>query len=345
MSLRGRGVNYDTGFFGTSRPEFDLSVVRRELEIVARDLHCNAVRISGQDPERISAAAECAAEQGLEIWFAPFPVDVEAPGLLELFADCAARAERLRRDGADVTLVLGCELSLFAPGFIPGRTTHDRIAEFASPEPSPALREAHRALPDTLDPLLAGAAGAAREAFAGRITYAAGKWEPVDWSRFDVVSVDLYREGTDTDAYREKLRSYLAVGKPVAVTEFGCCTFRGASAKGGLGWMIADESTDPWRIRGEYERDEAEQAQLLRELLGLFAEEGVDSAFWYTFANFDHPHRDDPVLDLDLASYGLVKILDGRTGSAYPGLGWEPKEAFRALADVYAAMHEAAPAT
>ena len=29
-------------------------------------------------------------------------------------------------------------------------------------------------------------------------------------------------------AFRDTLRPYLGHGKPVAVTEFGCCTYRGA---------------------------------------------------------------------------------------------------------------------
>lgn len=328
--LRGRGVNYDTGFFGTSRTEFDLDEVRREMAVVRRDLHCNAIRISGQDPERILAAARSAADEGLEVWFAPFPVDLDESALVDLFAVCAVHAERLRRDGADVTLVIGCELSLFAPGFIPGATTHERIAEFASPQPSPALVAAQARLPETLNPFLARAVDVARASFAGPVTYAAGKWEPVEWSLFDLVSVDLYREGTDMQRYGEKLDGYLSHGKRVAVTEFGCCTFRGAAERGGLGWMIVDESADPWRIRGDYERDETEQAEFLREMLELYGVAGVDSAFWYTFANYDHPHRSDPALDLDLASYGLVKIVEGAQ--------WEPKESFHALAAVYAAM-------
>ena len=38
--------------------------------------------------------------------------------------------------------------------------------------------------------------------------------------------------------------------------------------------------------------------------------------------------------DFDKASFGIVKVLgSGRTGTAYPGLPWEPKAAFHALAD------------
>ncbi|WP_190169490.1 hypothetical protein [Streptomyces mirabilis] len=38
------------------------------------------------------------------------------------FTDCAARAARLRRDGAEVTLVTGCVLGPSARGHLPGDT-------------------------------------------------------------------------------------------------------------------------------------------------------------------------------------------------------------------------------
>ena len=44
-----------------------------------------------------------------------------------------------------------------------------------------------------LDALLAEAAAIARRNFHGPLTYAAAFWERVDWSRFDLVGVNLYR--------------------------------------------------------------------------------------------------------------------------------------------------------
>ena len=73
----------------------------------------------------------------------------------------------------------------------------------------------------------------------------------------------------------------------------------------------------------------------------MFAAEGVDAAFVYTFARYDLPHRDDPHLDLDRASAGVVKVLDGQGGAhdprgrRYPDMPWEPKAAFDALADCF----------
>jgi hypothetical protein len=45
--------------------------------------------------------------------------------------------------------------------------------------------------------------------------------------------------------------------------------------------------------------------------------------------------RDDPRADLDMASYGVVKVLDGPAGRTYPGMPWESRAAFAALTDCY----------
>jgi hypothetical protein len=58
----------------------------------------------------------------------------------------------------------------------------------------------------------------------------------------------------------------------------------------------------------------------------------VDLAFWFTFAGYGLVYDPDPRLDLDMASYGLVKLLPGGPGTGHQGLGWEPKPAFGALA-------------
>ena len=52
-------------------------------------------------------------------------------------------------------------------------------------------------------------------------------------------------------------------------------------------------------------------------------------------AGFENPHYAAPRYDLDRTSYGVVKMLDGATGIAYPGMPWEPKQSFQALAAAY----------
>jgi hypothetical protein len=344
---RVRGINYDTGFRPggkISREQFDPAVVRAEMQVIASDLHCTAVRITGADPARLSLAAEQAAAAGLDVWFSPFPCELGRADLIPLLAECADRAEHVRRAGAEVVLVTGCELSLFAEGFLPGATVFQRIDRLG--RPGPRQLAAFARLPRRLNDFLGTAADAVRPRFGGKVTYASGTWEPVDWAPFDIVSVDAYRDKGNAAGFAADLRQRQRHGKPVAVTEFGCCCYAGAADRGGLGWAIVDTAADPPRLDGDYVRDEQEQVRYLRDLLEVFGQEGVDAAFWFTFASYGYPPSDDPRRDLDLASYGLV-AMDGGTGPAGPGpggagdgpgagLGWTPRPAFSALASAYA---------
>lgn len=76
--MRARGISYDTGFVRngtTSRKSFDPAVVERELRIIRDELHCDAVRVMGGDPDRVELAATYAADLGLEVWFSPIPLN------------------------------------------------------------------------------------------------------------------------------------------------------------------------------------------------------------------------------------------------------------------------------
>jgi hypothetical protein len=338
--MRWKGINYDTGVVSIgdrlSREIFDPLQVRREMEVIARDLKCNAVRISGGDPARIALAAEEALAQGLTVWFAPFPTTMTADELIPYFTACAQAAEALRRPPSHVVFVLGCEISLYNRGFIPGATMQERLQAMMKP----ALLTSQSASPEELlrrfNAFLAQAVAAVRERFAGPVTYASGAWEQVDWSLFDIVSIDAYRDAANKDAYREQLRAYSVHGRPVVVTEFGCCTYQGAQDRGGLGWAIVDRSAQPPRLTEAVVRDERVQVEYLAESLDIFEEEQVEGAFWFTFASYIYPWNHDPRHDLDSAAYGVVRILDGATGEQYPRMPWEPKLAFYALAERYA---------
>src|SRR5438270_12065711 len=77
-----------------------------------------------------------------------------------------------------------------------------------------------------------------RERFGGKISYASLPFDGVDWTSFDFVSFDAYRSKEVADQYRDAIRSLVARGKPVAITEFGCTTYRGAADLDGRGSMI-----------------------------------------------------------------------------------------------------------
>jgi hypothetical protein len=336
--MRANGITYDTGFFNgvtSTREPFDADTVKRELRIIRDDLHCTAVRVTGGDPDRLEIAATHAADAGLEVWFSPFTYQLTADQLLDVLADCAERAERLRQRGAEVVFLTGSELSLCTVGFVPGDTLDERLALLSEPH---RVREVLPGIRSRVDNFLGRAAAVARGRFGGKISYASLPFEGVDWAPFDIVSTDGgYRSIELADRFRDGIRALVGQEKPVAITEFGCTTFRGAADLGARGDTIVEWGDDgrPARLKGDYVRDEDEQATYLRELLDIFDAEGVDAAFVNTFARYDLPHRDDPREDFDLASYGVVKVLEDRPGSTYPGMRWEPKVAFTALADYY----------
>ncbi|MFJ8476715.1 hypothetical protein [Kitasatospora sp. NPDC094011] len=341
--MRIKGISYDTGFVRSgacSRKRFEPELVREELRIIRDDLHCNAVRIMGGDPDRIELAAGFAAELGLEIWYSPYPLELAQEELLELLADCARRAERLRRTGAEVVFLTGAELSLMNRGFLPGDSTDERIALLARPE---AVREHLGAVSGRVNAFLRTAVATVRTHFGGPVSYAAVPLERVDWEPFDLVSLDLYRDATTADRFAGGVReltaqSKAAHGKPVAVTEFGSATYRGAGDRGAMGLEIVEYDADgPVRLTGVHERDEAGQAAYVRELLAAFDAGGIDAAFVFTFALYDFVHRPDgdPREDLDLASYGLVKVGEDRHGDRPGLLPWEPKLSFAAVGEYY----------
>jgi hypothetical protein len=336
-----RGVNYDVGIHPLrneppSRPRFDPVIVRRELEIIRRDLNCNAIRIVGRDLQRLVFAAEHALELGLTVWFSPALHDATPRESLAHLAECAEAAEQLRRLREKIVFVTGWELTFFMHGLVMGATGPERMRVFMSPWKLLANTLLKGPFNWRLDRFLTRANTVVREHFKGPVTYAAGMWESVDWRRFDFVAVDCYRDAGNETTFGGAFRKYLTAGKPVVATEFGCCTYRGAADKGAYGWAIVDWNERPPRLRGRYVRDESEQAECLVRLLDVFEAERAAGAFVFTFVAPKYLHHPDPALDLDVASYALVKSGGDAPGPRYPDMPWEPKLAFDAVARRFA---------
>ncbi len=348
--MQHQGVHYDTGtvFRGpgyaisTRRSALDMTVVRRELEIIRDDLHANAVRVVGSDGGRMTAVAEIALGLGLEVWFSPafFEYSPEET-TARLVAASKAAAELEAAHPGRVVFVAGGELTLFMPGILGGKSVTERLQGLKG---DPAQLGNGK-----LDAYLAALVSRLRAGFDGPLTYAALTFEQVDWGPFDYVGVDHYREARTKDRYVEMLEPFLSTGKPVIVTEFGMRTYHGAESSGALGFGVTDPirlylHTRPVigrffrpRLKGTFQRDEAMQARELAATLGELERSGVAGALLSTFVTPEACTDDDPRHDLDMDSMSLVKSLPGgRHGMAYPDMPWEPKEAFAAVASHFA---------
>ena len=316
--------------------------VRRELQIIRDDLHANAVRIVGSDVARLTATTEIALALGLEVWFSPAFFEYQPSAMTSRLVGAARAVSALEETHPGrVVFVAGGELTLFMAGLLPGKDVTSRLASLKA---DPLLLGDGR-----LNEYLAGLSVALRAVFAGPLVYASLTFEQVDWSRFDYVGVDHYREFRTRDRYAEMLQPFLSTGRPVIVTEFGMRTFRGAESSGVLGFGVTDTTRlhlhtrsligrlfRP-RLNGLYERDEALQARELAETLDELERAGVAGALLSTFATPQAFTSDDPRYDLDMDSMSLVKSLpDGRRGTSYPDMPWEPKESFETVARHFA---------
>lgn len=339
--MQRKGINYDVGTFTrsneSSRAALDPAVMQREIEIIKNDLHCTAIRISGQEIERLTLAANYALRQGLEVWISPALVDATEQETLSYLAQCAQAAEQLRQQSPQIIFVVGCELTFFMQGLVDGNTAFERMNTFMKPWRLLKSTLAKGPFNKRLNAFLRKAAATVRESFHGQLTYASGPWESVNWTPFDFVGIDYYRDARNKASYRQTLHTYFKYGKPVVILEFGCCTYKGAEEKGGYGWAIVNRDTTPRQLRGAFARDEQGQARYLRELLDIFQEERVEGAFVFTFVMPGYPYSEDPIYDLDMASYSLVKTYVHQTGQTYKEMPWEPKESFRQLAHYYSA--------
>ena len=349
-----KGVCYDVGaVMGFNwRPHFNPKIVHRELEIIKNDLHCNAVRISGLNIDRLMTASEDALNQGLEVWFYPALWDRRPDETLKYITKAAAFAEKLnQRHPNHLIFCVEGELTLFMRGIIEGKNL---IARIKNPHFIAGMKAGEHNKP--LNAFLAKANDSVRAVFHGKVTYASLIWEAVDWSLFDFVGVDHYRAESIKDRYVEMLRPSFSHNKPVVVTEFGCSTYHGGVgsegllSSAGLGGDIVDRRSQFFhykipllgklirpRVNGSYLRDEGWQARQLVDQLSVLDRAGVYGAFISEFVSQIKPYSSDPRYDLDMASASLVKSYENGThGTTYPDMPWEPKESFRAVADYYA---------
>lgn len=332
--LKEKGIMYDVGTSyspgQSSRKDWKLDVVKREISVIRDDLHCNAIIIIGNEISRLMECAEIALEKGLYVWLQPRVMDSSHEEMLDNLKKTAREAEKLREKYSNIALNVGCELSFFTAGIIPGRNFTQRtkvLSYLAFFLPFFNWR---------LNKLLKRAVSIARNNFKGLISYGAGSWEDVDWNVFDVIGLDYYYDFYTKDNYLQGLRKYYKYDKPIIITEFGCCSYEGAELKGGNGASIQDWSDlNNRKLKGHYIRNEKIQADYIGKLIDIFEIEGLFGAYVCMFIEGDLPYSDDPIYDLDMASFGIVKPYPVESGKSADDGYWEPKLAFYEIAKKY----------
>ncbi|MEU5048954.1 abortive phage infection protein [Streptomyces sp. NPDC021096] len=306
--------------------------MREDIRVIKDELHASSVSVFGDGIDRLTATSSEAAERGLHVWLQPRLGDHPEHEILDHLAETGRHAERLRRQGARVHLSVGCEFVLYVPGIVPGENVLERVENLLKGAFDPE-QTARR-----LRSFIARSAVVGRSVFHGGMTYGAAADDEVDWGLFDIVSVNYYAYLPRRADYVRELTGYRRWGKPVAVTEFGTCTYAGAPQRGGMGWNTVDYDKPEPEIVGDLVRSEQTQAAYITDMLGIFESMGLYAAMVYNFVSPDAPHSSDPRHDLDMASYSIVKTI--RTGAKGPGGAasewrWEPKQAFHALARHY----------
>jgi len=300
--------------------------MRTDVRAIACELHASSVSVYGTGVKRLAATAAEAVEHGLHVWLQPRLADESPSDIIDHLAETGRRAEKLRRQGAAVVLSVGCEFVLFVPGIVPGDNVLERVQNLLSGHFDPV------AMQRKLAAFTERAARTGRSVFRGPLTYGASFDEEVDWSMFDLISANYYG-----DRPRRDLAPHLRIGKPLAITEFGRCTYAGAAQDGGMGWNVVDYDKDPPEIIGGLVRSEGDQARFITERLDQYEAMGLYAALVYDFVTPDAPHRQNPRYDLDLASYSLVRTIWDTPADPGPQWHWEPKLAFHAVAQRFAA--------
>lgn len=338
--MRYKGINYDIGTRTTTgtitREKFDCEIVRKEIEIIKNDLHCNAIRISGLDIDRIVMASEIALQNGLTVWFSPALHYENQENTRKYILSAAIEAEKLRSKYSNLVFVAGCELTIFTGGFVKGKTGNERLKKIFSPiSILMHVVGLKRAYNKKLNKFLSELVAEIKQHFRGQISYASGNWEKVDWRIFDFAAVDLYRSSFNKSIYNKELEGYTMLEKPLCIMEFGCCAYKGAEEKGAMGWNIIDWKKNPPELTGEHIRDEEVQAKYLLELLEIFENKKVDGAFVFTFVTYNYRYNSDPRYDLDMGSFGIVRSLPDTIDGYAKNLTWMPKQAFFDLGEYY----------
>lgn len=349
--MKYRGIVYDVGLrFIAGGPysveNFDPNLVAYDIKTISKKMYSNAIRIEGEEIDRLIIASNVAKKEGLTIFFNPWKMNVPISDLSSYFKDAAIEAEKLRQDGADIVFVCGCEITLFNEGFFEGNNIIERVQSLAKlasegwnqEDIQKTLFQKSVLLNSTLQDILKEV----RRFFKGKVTYSAGMWEMVDWSSFDIVGIDHYRTNESADEYVDVLNRY-PQDKPLIVMEVGSCAYEGAAILGSGGFMrlqgINPDGTGIFQDGVVPIRSEIEQSNYVEEQIQLLNQTGAEGVFVFVFS-FPTYRYGEGLRDLDMMSFSLVKTYPDDHPKSKNMPPWEPKKAFNTIANLFKIMEK-----
>src|SRR6185312_9151509 len=332
--MKHKGITYDIGteyspgnFTINNLPE---SKISSDMQAIKEDLHCNAIRIYGENTDKLILASGIALRHGLDVWISPRYINAGTEETLQNLTGLARlfQALKTKYPEREFVFIVGGEATIDTQGFVKGDTLPERLQNLM--KPLFLIKDAFGIRPSfqkKLDEFLQGAAAAVRKEFAGKVTYASAMWEKIDWTPFDYIAVNLYKAAFNERSFERTLKKLIARGKPVIITEFGCCCHEGADKKGPMGYMVLDWSKSPPVFKETCTRNENVQARYITGLLETYQNYQVDGTFIFDFQAPKLAHNADPAFDFDMASFSITRPMNE--------IVWEPKESFHAIADFY----------
>jgi hypothetical protein len=80
------------------------------------------------------------------------------------------------------------------------------------------------------------------------------------------------------------------------------------------------------------------RAAAAEKLRLLFQAEHIFAAFVFTFMTGNYIYDEDPGFDLDMASFGVVKVVSDRLKGFEQKMPWAPKLSFYRLGNLYESL-------
>jgi len=278
-----KGICYSTGIFSW-QPAFkppEVEEMMEDLETIKREVGCNAIRIFGDFDIDMLECARRALSLGFKvIALSPRYVGSDSEETERKVIAFATRAQHLlnsAHSSASIVLFVANELTLDTKDLAEDRrdlgkkTTQLRLNRY-----------------------LEKIANSVRAVFSGKISYAAGIWEDVEWDKlpFDMVALNMYLNSGNREDVLKRISDLQKTGRPVWITEFGSCTYQGAFQYG----ATAHEHLDYQPYSQE------EQAAVIEATLLLLNSTNVNGCFLYKYKAYKPDDRE---------SYGVLKFDNG----------------------------------